>query len=104
MKLYNSFSKETRLTYLYTQWCRECGSAESVELHHILHRAKQNTETRSRFNSIPLCNTCHIKYGNDPTKIKPFLLETIRYQLNINAELDKYDKEFLFKNCKYYLQ
>lgn len=103
MKLYNSFTQETRLTYLYSQWCRDCGSTDSVELHHILGREKNNKEKSSRFNSVPLCHVCHESVGQNDETRKRYLQLTCKFQLGEEPILLEVDKIFLHKYKHFYL-
>ena len=45
--------------------CSVCGSNESIDIHHIQHRQKNNPELDKYENLIALCRLCHTKAHSD---------------------------------------
>jgi len=92
MKLRNPFSQETRILYLYRYDCDNCGSNQSLELHHNVGR-----DSNSPLNAVLICRECHehIKQGN-----KILFTKNLAYLYKINYKIIPKDMEFLEKHKK----
>jgi hypothetical protein len=64
-------NKKIRSSYKYQKWrkfvlerdnykCTNCGAVEKLEVHHIKHFAKSESEQTDVNNGITLCKKCHI--------------------------------------------
>jgi 5-methylcytosine-specific restriction endonuclease McrA len=98
MNLKNNFTEETRLLFIYCHSCFHCGK-NPIELHHIMGR-----ESSSALNAIPLCPTCHLKYGIDKNKKAPFLQKTIKYLLSQHYNFTAPDIAFYQQYRRLYLK
>ena len=100
--LYNSFSDETRATWIDHWYCMRCRSNQMVSLHHLTGRKKGEWWTCSRFNSMPLCHECHEHALQNDEWLYRYLPLVYMYQIRQPEEMDDNDRMFLYLNRKYF--
>lgn len=102
MKSLNVPKRVKEEVYLRDKLCKECGSKESLEIHHII--PKQQGINHSLDNLILLCKKCHLKKGisNRTSKKRKLIVLQINFEEKEFKELLKLKgdlswREFIFK-------
>ena len=99
MKLQNPFSQDTRNIFLYIFYCFDCGRSDrGLEVHHIIGRS-----SNSPLNAIPLCLDCHRVCGHSFEEESTYLKTTLRFLLQEEYVLIKYDIDFYQEHRQKYL-
>jgi len=97
MKLRNSFSDKTRLLFLDTQYCLDCGSNQMPEIHHISGR-----QSKSPLNAIVLCHDCHARCGHNELEEKKYFEIALLFLMQIGYSFTDDDIKFVEKNDRLY--
>lgn len=92
--LFNPFSHQTRLLYMYVFACFNCGqSNRGIELHHIFGR-----ETNSPFNACPLCRYCHSMVTNSEEERAFFFFKNQEFLIENHYKPNEKDYELIEKH------